>query len=100
MSGDEVVRYLEAIKGTKVARSESVVMEQDPQKLERGMLVELYPSDWGSEHRDSGRLVALAPDEVTIIAEATVDVRIHAPRAGFKVRAVGKDAANGSTQAE
>lgn len=60
----------------------------DPLGLKAGTEVEVYPSDWASAHRDSGRLIALAPDEVTIAAQSGgggQEVHIHAPRTGFKV---------------
>jgi hypothetical protein len=98
MNGDEAVSYIKTTRGPKEPNSEEAVDEDDPQAVERGTLVEIYPSDWGSEHRDAGRLVGLAPDEVTIVAEGALELRIHAPRTGFKMTAVGKGAAKGGTK--
>jgi hypothetical protein len=100
MDGDEAVSCIKSSKGTKATEPsfEDVVNEDDPQAVERGTLVEVNPSDWGSEHRDAGRLVGLAPDEVTILAEGALELRIHAPRTGFKMTGVGKDAAKGGTE--
>jgi hypothetical protein len=62
----------------------------DPAKLKEGMQVEVYPVDWVTEHRDQGRLVGLIADEVTIAVKSKgdVEIRIHAPRTGFKVREI------------
>ncbi|KAL1606293.1 hypothetical protein SLS60_003695 [Paraconiothyrium brasiliense] len=98
MTGDEAFSYIKSIQGSKEPNPEDAVDEDDPQDFERGTLVEIYPSDWGSEHRDAGRLVALARDEVTIMAAGALDLRIHAPRTGFKMTAVGKAAATGGTK--
>lgn len=67
------------------------VDEQDPLGLREGTEVELYPTDWITEHRDRGRLVGLGLDEVTIAVKSRGDVefRVHAPRTGFKVREIG-----------
>ena len=98
MTGDEAVSYLRTIKGTRIPTAHDVVDEEDPQGFAQGSEVEVYPADWGSGHRDSGRLVALAPDEVTMMAEGALDLRIHAPRTGFKVGGIGSDGAKGSTK--
>ncbi|KAK7192040.1 hypothetical protein DPSP01_003907 [Paraphaeosphaeria sporulosa] len=98
LNGDEAVSYMKTFKESQQATAEDVVDKHDPQEVERGTLVEMYPSDWGSEHRDAGRLVALARDEVTIMAEGALGLRIHAPRTGFKMTAVEKNAAKGGTK--
>ncbi|KAF1973866.1 hypothetical protein BU23DRAFT_589347 [Bimuria novae-zelandiae CBS 107.79] len=95
MTGDVVVRYL---RETTMETAQDEVDENDPQDLEKGTQVEISPADWGSDHRDSGRLVGLAPDEVTIMVEDAVTLRLHAPRTGFKVTAIGTDASGGSTK--
>jgi hypothetical protein len=60
----------------------------DPARLNEGSEVQVYPADWITEHRDQGRLVGLAPDEVTIAVKSKgdVEIRIHAPRTGFKIK--------------
>jgi hypothetical protein len=62
----------------------------DPARLKEGMQVEVYPADWVTEHRDRGQLVGLTADEVTIAVKSKgdVEIRIHAPRTGFKVREI------------
>jgi hypothetical protein len=63
---------------------------KDPTGLQEGTEVEIYPADWGTEYRDRGRLVGLAPDEVTISVKTreNVELRIHAPRTGFKIKEI------------
>lgn len=63
------------------------VDEKDPTGLKAGTEIEVYGADWGTEHRDSGRLVGLTPDEVTIAVKSKggAEIRIHAPRTGFKI---------------
>ncbi|KAK3403131.1 hypothetical protein B0T20DRAFT_400115 [Sordaria brevicollis] len=55
-------------------------------KLEKGTVVEVWPTDSGSgvAHRDVGRLVRLDAKEVVI--ENDKGLRIHAPRHGFRVK--------------
>lgn len=98
MTGDEVVSYLQGFKGNDSPAARGVVDQEDAQNFEHGTRVEVYPADWGSEYRDSGRLVDLAPDEVTIMVEGAMELRIHAPRTGFKVTAVGGSESQGSTK--
>jgi hypothetical protein len=64
--------------------------EEDPAGLKEGADVDIYPADWGTEYRDRGRLVGLAPDEVTIAVKTkgNVELRIHAPRTGFKIKEI------------
>ncbi|EHA55389.1 hypothetical protein MGG_15837 [Pyricularia oryzae 70-15] len=57
----------------------------DGEGLTRGSMVRLWPTDTGSGHRDSGKLVHM--DQAEIVIENLRGVRIHAPRQGFKVRA-------------
>lgn len=88
MTGDEAVSYVESFRDEE-GTAQEVVDEDDPQGFAQGTHVEVYPTDWGSSHRDSGRLVALAPDEVTIrVEEGAEGLRIHAPRTGFRVSRV------------
>jgi hypothetical protein len=66
------------------------VDQKDPTGLIEGAEVEVYAADWGTEHRDRGRLVGLTPDEVTIAVKTQGDaeIRIHAPRTGFKIKEI------------
>ncbi|OMP85239.1 hypothetical protein BK809_0003908 [Diplodia seriata] len=59
--------------------------------LEKGQVVEVFPTDYGSAHKDRGRLVGLGLDEVVIdvdVEERGKVVRLHFPRTGFCVRKV------------
>jgi len=79
------------ILGSEFADSGYSVDEKDPLGLREGVEVEVYAADWGSEYRDRGRLVGLTPDEA-VVAVTTKDkgeIRIHAPRTGFKIEETG-----------
>lgn len=61
----------------------------DPLGLQQGAEVEVYPIDSGSRHHDQGRLVGMSDDEVVLSTQAsTTEVRLHFPRAGFRIKAV------------
>lgn len=82
----------------RIFRSEAtdprvVVDKADPTGLAEGTEVEIYAADWGTEHRDRGRLIGLTPDEVTIAVKGkgNVEIRVHAPRTGFKIKEIGRD---------
>lgn len=79
------------IHGAELLDIQISVDIHDPSGFEDGVEVEVYPADWGTEYRDRGRLVGLTPDGVTIAVknEKDVEIRIHAPRTGFKIRRVG-----------
>lgn len=57
------------------------------QKLKKGQLVKMWPTDTGSNHKDLGELVGVTDKEVVIEAKAEDggSVRIHAQRHGFAV---------------
>lgn len=57
------------------------------QKLKKGQLVKMWPTDTGSNHKDVGELVSASGKEVVIEAKAEDggSVRIHAQRHGFAV---------------
>ncbi|KAL1632620.1 hypothetical protein SLS56_003519 [Neofusicoccum ribis] len=59
--------------------------------LERGAVVEVAPTDYGSKHKDRGRLVGFGLDEVVIevdVEERGCALRLHFPRTGFQVQKV------------
>ncbi|KAH7081390.1 hypothetical protein BKA63DRAFT_207414 [Paraphoma chrysanthemicola] len=66
------------------------VAGDDPTGLREGIDVEVFTADWVTEHKDRGRLVGLASDEVTIAVKSkeNVEIRIHAPRTGFKIKEI------------
>jgi glutathione S-transferase len=55
--------------------------------LRKGDSVKLFPTDYGSTHKDEGRLVAATDKQIVIETQGTAgSVRLHAPRHGFKVQ--------------
>ncbi|KAK3684902.1 hypothetical protein B0T22DRAFT_202464 [Podospora appendiculata] len=60
--------------------------------LRKGAMVELWPTDSGSAHRDVGALVAVDAGEVVITTAE--GVRLHAPRHGFRFEPAGKSVAS------
>lgn len=88
LKGDEAVQR---IARAGFAEAEGDVDEKDPLRLKKGQEVEVWPTDTGFRHRDRGQLVSLTKDEVVVAAKTKVgetEVRIHAPRAGFRIQAV------------
>lgn len=79
-----------SILASELGHTHVQVDRGDPASLNEGEHVEMYPADWVTEHRDRGRLVGLTVDEVTIAvkSQGDVELRIHAPRTGFKIRKV------------
>ncbi|KAE8454031.1 hypothetical protein EG329_007807 [Mollisiaceae sp. DMI_Dod_QoI] len=75
-------------KGGWMEEMEWVVQERDPSGLRKGMVVEVWPTDSGFNHKDRGVLVGLDWKEVVIESrmEDGNPVRIHAPRHGFRIR--------------
>jgi len=93
-----------ALKGPDAARficsasftDKCTVDGSDPLDLEEGQLVEFWPVDSGFNHRDQGPLVKLTKDEIAISLKTRLegkDIRLHAPRWGFRIRAVEQGAA-------
>jgi hypothetical protein len=87
LDGEAAAKYIHA---SESKQSKVSVDQKDPSGLKEGTEVEVYGADWGTEHRDRGRLVGLSPDEVTIAVKSKegAEIRIHAPRTGFKINTV------------
>ncbi|GAB7359617.1 hypothetical protein MBLNU230_g6800t1 [Neophaeotheca triangularis] len=67
------------------------VDESDPLGLKAGSMVEVFPIDSGFTHKDAGSLVALNEMEVAVAVKSKnggKEIRVHAPRWGFRVKAV------------
>lgn len=77
----------EQILAASYAENESGISSQEPQQLSVGDRVELYPTDSGFNNKDHGKLSSLTDDEIVIQLEN--GVRIHTPRAGFRVGRAG-----------
>jgi len=86
------------ILDAEFAESSSGVDADEPLGLTAGMEVEVYPTDSGFLNRDRGRLVTLTQSEVTIASRSSEgrEVRIHAPRTGFRVTAIEATAGAGA----
>jgi hypothetical protein len=84
LDGEAAAKYIHA---SETGQSKLSVDENDPTGLREGSEIEVYGADWGTDYRDRGQLVGLSPDEVTIAVKsrAGAEIRIHAPRTGFKI---------------
>lgn len=60
--------------------------------LKKGSKVAVWPTDTGASHKDIGELIRLDEKEVVIQQPEGSEVRLHAPRHGFRVRPVGEGA--------
>lgn len=70
------------------AEKEGTVEVGEFQKeLRQGDQVEVFPTDSGMHNKDSGRLLSLTEDEIVIDLEN--GLRLHTPRAGFRVKQLG-----------
>lgn len=86
---------LTEITGADFIEADPSIDRDDPLNLQPGDFVELWPTDTGTKHRDRGLLVGLMKDEVVIECQTKMahrNVRVHAPRTGFRVRKVADDA--------
>jgi hypothetical protein len=83
---------LKIVSSSEFAESEGSVDENDPTGLKKGQEIEVWPIDSGFSRKDRGRLVTLDGNEIVIDGKTKdgQDVRIHAPRHGFRVRRAGK----------
>lgn len=89
IKGPEAVKTISACG---FVEREGEVDPNDPTGLKKGEGVEVWPIDSGFSRKDRGRLVALDGREI-VIESKTADgqqVRIHAPRHGFRVRSVAE----------
>jgi len=79
---------LKQISSSGFAEAEGAVDGNDPTGLKRGVVVEVWPIDTGSNHRDRGRLVGLNGGEIVIESQTRegTEVRVHVPRHGFRIR--------------
>lgn len=97
MKGPEAVEcvlgaeYAEGMNGERME-----VDGTDPvgKGLRKGQLVKSWPSDTGSRHQDTGRLLKLDKEEVVLEVEGKEGkmVRLHHPRWNFRIRSIGNGA--------
>jgi hypothetical protein len=91
LKGLEAAKYVASAEYT----DKCVVDGDDPSGLREGQVVEFWPTDSGFNHRDQGRLVKLTKDEMAISLTTKLEgkeIRLHAPRWNFRIRAVKSDA--------
>ena len=80
---------LQRILSASFVEKDLGVDHEDPLGLQKGTEVEVFPIDSGSHHHDKGRLIGLTEDEVVLsIQTQGKEVRLHCPRAGFRIKAV------------
>ncbi|KAI0905094.1 hypothetical protein F4824DRAFT_445764 [Ustulina deusta] len=87
LQGEEAARL---IVESPFAEPEGEVRRGDPvvdaAGLLKGRMVRVWPTDYGSSHKDVGKLVAVDDDEFVIESSGAFgSVRIHAPRDGFMI---------------
>jgi hypothetical protein len=85
--GDEAARI---ITGSGFAELKEGVDSQEifvkAAGLKTGDSVRMWPTDSGSKHKDTGKLVAITSTQMVIETQGTAGaVRLHAPRHGFKI---------------
>ncbi|KAL2802071.1 hypothetical protein BJX63DRAFT_441495 [Aspergillus granulosus] len=86
LSGEQVAELLGKFALDHTA---DVIEENDP------LVVQSWPTSSGSRHKTVGKLVGLTSKEITIeTTEGEVSVRVHAPRKGFHVNALGPERAS------
>lgn len=85
MAGSEAAKQ---ILHSEFAESEVAANTADAQdSVRKGVLVEVFPTDTGSSHRDKGVLVGLTEREIIIDLEN--GLRLHTPRTNYRVRPAG-----------
>lgn len=88
LKGPDAVK---AVLNSEFSEPSGAVDANDALGLKADTEVEVYPIDSGFTHRDRGRLLTLTPNEVVVEVQSQVggkEIRIHAPRTGFRVTAV------------
>ncbi|KAH8820903.1 hypothetical protein F5884DRAFT_65739 [Xylogone sp. PMI_703] len=96
----EIEEVLKTVSSASFAEDEVSVEEKDPLGLKKGQLVEVWPTDSGFNNKDRGVLIGLNWNEA-VIEIKTRDghsLRLHAPRHGFKVRAIDEERSSGSSK--
>ena len=89
ISGADALKLI-AASGFAEREGDVKVDGDDPSGLKKGDEVEVWPTDSGSSRRDRGVLIGLGRVEIVLEGqmEGGKEVRIHAPRHGFRVRKV------------
>lgn len=82
---------IETVLNSDFAENERDVDPSDPLQLRKGQLVEMWPTDSGMNHHDTGKLVSIGANEVCVESEVSGGkghLRIHYPRTNFKIVAM------------
>lgn len=86
INDEETVRRIE---GAEYFEAEGEVDPHDPLRLEKGQIVDVFPTDMASGfvHRDTGKLVGISVIDVCIERETQngKDIRMHFPRTNFRI---------------
>ncbi|KAK6841468.1 hypothetical protein PG990_006530 [Apiospora arundinis] len=89
VKGDEAAQL---VFDSAFAEAEGSVEASNPvvaaEGLQKGDRVKMWPTDSGSGHKESGKLVSMGLKEIVVEAQGKdgTSVRIHAPRHGYKVK--------------
>ena len=83
LSGKEAFDQITSGPATEL---EGDISHTDPLSLKIGQMVEIWPTDWASSHKDRGELVMLAANQVCI--QNAQGVLVHFPRWNFRIQAV------------
>jgi hypothetical protein len=85
ISQEQLLRH---IASTRFYEPVGEVDANDPTGLQAGDVVTTWPTDSGSAHRETGKLVSLTPVSMAVAKRTTVgntDIHVHMPRYGFRV---------------
>lgn len=85
LSNEKAIEYILASEYTE---KEGEMDTHEPLRLSQGQMVEVWPSDSGSAHRDKGRLVSIGVKEVVIesaVPNGKGHLRLHFPRINFRI---------------
>lgn len=87
LKGPEASKH---IYSASYSTDEKFVDDNDPLQIKEGEVVDVWPTDSGTNHRDQGKLVKISKDEVVIAVkgEQGEELHLHAPRWGFRIRPV------------
>lgn len=96
LKGPQAVQHILA---ADFAEPSGGVEADEPLGLTAGSEVDVYPTDTGFSHHERGRLLTLTRSEVTVGVQSRQggqEVRIHAPRTGFRVARAAAAAGSGA----
>jgi glutathione S-transferase len=83
LSGSETFNKITSAPDTGLTGD---ISDTDPLNLKIGQMVEIWPTDWASNHKDRGELMMLAASEVCI--RNVKGILVHFPRWNFRIQKV------------